>query len=464
MVLKRGGGAFSLVFLVALLWCCSCSEAKEKARPKTPDPVTVPESQSKTALPETRTIDEAGQKIGESIDRIGEKASKQIGGWIRLEAFAGITWLKLSTCLFLVFLVLVAERLLRWFLQGRLNRLPTEQDLISVREIFLKALAKPMSLFVWGFGIYWALSPLFGHFQNPDGSNLVHLVAQKAADVIVAIAILWLIVRLVDIVDQRIRKWAHTTDNAVDDMIAPLVGKTLRVFICAVGTIIIIQNLTGVEIGPLLASLGIGGLAVALAAKEPIANFFGTLTILFDKPFQVGDRIVVDGFDGVVENVGFRSSRIRTLTGHLVSVPNEKLVNSHVENIGQRPYIRWLSNIGITYDTPPEKVERAVEIIKAILENHEGMHHDLPPRVAFNGFNDWSLNILVMAWYHPPDYWSYIAWLQKTCLEIMRRFEEEGIDFAFPSRTVYVANSDKQQRKLHMLQGYAEDQKDILQE
>ncbi|MBU0767572.1 MAG: mechanosensitive ion channel family protein, partial [Proteobacteria bacterium] len=191
----------------------------------------------------------------------------------------------------------------------------------------------------------------------------------------------------------------------------------------------------------------------ALAAKDSIANFFGTLTILFDKPFQVGQRITIDKYDGTVENVGFRSTRIRTLAGHLVTIPNEMLVNSSVENIGERPHIRWLTNIGITYDTPPDKVEKAVQIIREILENHEGLKEDFPPRVFFNGFNDWSLNIMVVVWYHPPNYWDYQEWLQNICLEIMRRFEAEDIDFAFPSRTIYVANDDKRQLKLMMIKG-----------
>jgi MscS family membrane protein len=250
-----------------------------------------------------------------------------------------------------------------------------------------------------------------------------------------------------------LKKWAAGTESTIDDMLVPIVGKTLRLFIIVIGGIIIVQNLTGLKIGPLLASLGIGGLAVALAAKDSIANFFGTLTILFDKPFQVGQRITIDQHDGTVENVGFRSTRIRTLTGHLVTIPNEKLVNSSVENIGERPHIRWLTNIGITYDTPPDKVEKAVQIIREILENHEGMQEDFPPRVFFNGFNDWSLNIMVIVWYHPPNYWDYQAWQQKACLEIMRRFEAEDVDFAFPSRTIYVANDDKRQLKLKMLKG-----------
>ncbi|MGD8757080.1 MAG: mechanosensitive ion channel, partial [Desulfobacterales bacterium] len=151
--------------------------------------------------------------------------------------------------------------------------------------------------------------------------------------------------------------------------------------------------------------------------------------------------------------VGFRSTRIRTLTGHLVTIPNEKVVSTGVENIGKRPHIRWLTNITITYDTPPDKVEKAVAIIKEILDDHEGLHPDFPPRVYFNGFNDWSLNILVVVWYHPADYWAMQEWQQRTCLEILRRFNAEGIEFAFPSRTLYLANDDKRQLKLKMLAG-----------
>ena len=203
----------------------------------------------------------------------------------------------------------------------------------------------------------------------------------------------------------------------------------------------------------MLASLGVGGIAVALAAKDSIANFFGTLTILFDKPFKIGHRVKIDNTDGVVEKVGFRSTQIRTLTGHLVTIPNEKLVNTAIENIGMRPHIRWSTNITITYDTPPEKVERSVQILRSILINHEGMHQDYPPRVFFNGFNEWSLNIAVFAWYHPGDYWSMQAWLERTCLEILHKFNEEGIDFAFPSQSVYLANDESRQVKLQLFKG-----------
>jgi MscS family membrane protein len=399
-----------------------------------------------------KKVDLVGKKVGQQIDEITQQASSHIGSWINAEVFAGISWFKLILCLLLLFLVVLIERVVRLAIERKKQK-AEGQEVKTIKHLVLEAAAKPLSLFIWIYGIYIVLTPLFVHFQNPDGTNFVHLVAQKAADLGAAIALFWFIFKLVSVVDYHLKKWASSTESSIDDILAPLFGKTLRVFIVIIGGILIIQNLTGVKIGPLLASLGIGGIAVALAAKDSIANFFGTLTILFDKPFQVGERVIMENYDGVVEDVGFRSTRIRTLTGHLVTIPNEKVVNSGLENVGKRPHIRWLTNITVTYDTPPDKVQKAVSFIKEILDDHEGMHPDFPPRVYFNGFNDWSLNIMVIAWYHPANYWDMQEWLQQTCLEILARFNDEGIDFAFPSRTVYLANDDDRQLKLKMLQG-----------
>jgi len=221
-------------------------------------------------------------------------------------------------------------------------------------------------------------------------------------------------------------------------MLMPLVGKTIRFTIAVLVILQVADSLSDKPITSILAGLGVGGLAVALAGQDTIKNVFGSLVIVADKPFEIGDRIVFDGYDGPVESVGFRSTKIRTLTGHLVTIPNSELVNKSVENIGKRPHIRRLANITITYDTPPEKVQQAVEIIKEVLDNHEGMDPEYPPRVYFNEFNDWSLNILVIYWYHPPDYWAYLAFTERVNHEILRRLNEEGIEFAFPTQTVHV--------------------------
>ena len=397
--------------------------------------------------PEFDRIDQAGNKVGEKIEQLGDKASDRFGAWINTKLYFGISWLKLLFCLLMVFTVVILERLVRLLIERKIESIPSVEGQIAWGRLILRAVKQPLSLLIWVYGIYGSFSPLYGHFQSQDGSNLIHLVLQKTASAGGILAFFWFVYQFVSVLDVRLAQWAKTTESTIDDILVPLFGKTLRIFIVILAGILVVQNLTGVEIGPLLASLGIGGLAVALAAKESIANFFGTLTILFDKPFQVGERIVIDDYDGVVENVGFRSTRIRLLTGHLVTIPNERVVSSGLENIGKRPNLRWLTNIGITYDTPPEKIEKAVDMIRDILADHEGMHTDFPPRVYFNGFNDWSLNIMVIAWYHPPDYWLFQEWVQRTCLEITRRFNDAGIDFAFPTRTLHLANNAKQHFK-----------------
>lgn len=399
------------------------------------------------------TVAPAKGKAGENARAMAENAVSRAGSWINVEVIAGIPLSKLILTLLILLIVAVLERFARSMIDRHRKAVSKSGAPKTVKDHIICSTARPVSLLIWTYGIYGALTPLFVYFSAPDGSNLVYVVVKKAADIGTAVAIIWFIFRLVDIVDVRLKQWAAATENTIDDMMAPLLGKTLRIFIIVIGGILIIRNLTGVDIGPLLASLGVGGIAVALAAKDSIANFFGTLTIFFDRPFQVGHRVVFGSTDGVIESVGFRSTRIRTLDGHLVTVPNEGLVNTSIENIGMRPHIRWLNNLTITYDTPPEKVERAVAILREILDNHEGMHPDFPPRVYFNGFNDWSLNILMVAWYHPADYWNMQEWQQRTCLEILQRFNEEGIDFAFPSQTLYLANDDARQLKMEMLAG-----------
>ncbi len=415
------------------------------------DPVPNAESQTsvqteRTSVVKTERIDAAGERISKGIDKLGEQAATRLGRWVNTTVLLNISWLKLLITLGMIFVVVFFERILRWFLVHHQRQMEAERSPGNLwRRLLIRAMIRPLSLFVWVYGVYLALAPLLAHFKMANETNLVHLVAQRAADIGGILALFWFLLNLVHLLDERLRRWAEANQSTIDDMLAPLVGKTLRIFIGAIAIVMVVQNLTGIQIGPLLASLGIGGLAVALAAKDTIGNFFGTLTILFDKPFQVGERIVIEGQDGTVESVGFRSTRIRTLTGHLVSIPNEKVVNSTLENIARRPNIRWLANIGLPYDTPVEKVERAVAILRELLAEHQGMHPDWPPRVHFNGFNEWSLNVTVVLWYHPPDWWAYQGWLQATCLEIMRRFAAEGIEFAFPSQTVYLARGARRE-------------------
>ena len=200
----------------------------------------------------------------------------------------------------------------------------------------------------------------------------------------------------------------------------------------------------------LLASAGVGGLAVALAAQDTLKNLFGTLMIMADKPFRMGERIIVGEHDGVVEAIGLRSTRLRTrFAGHLITIPNDEMARRDIENLGRRPALFRSANIRIPLDTPREKVESAVTLIRETLKNHQGMDPERAPRVFFDEFNDDSFNIRMSYWYHLDEYWDFVAFNEKVNLEIFRAFEDQGIQFSLPSRISYWA-TDSEQRPLEV--------------
>jgi len=193
----------------------------------------------------------------------------------------------------------------------------------------------------------------------------------------------------------------------------------------------------GIPLTTLLASAGVGGLALALAAQDALKNVFGSIMITLDKPYAVGERIAVQGYDGFVEEIGLRSTKIRLLSGHQTSIPNEVMARSDIENIGRRPYIRRSATIQLPSATPAAKVQRALEIVREALDSHEGMEEERPPRVFLRDLNESSVGIFLSYWFHPPDYWSFLAFSERVNLQVMEQLEAEGIPFAAPALTVH---------------------------
>jgi MscS family membrane protein len=193
----------------------------------------------------------------------------------------------------------------------------------------------------------------------------------------------------------------------------------------------------GIPIATLLASAGIGGVALALGAQDTLKTLFGTMAIMADKPFRVGDRIVIGKYDGMVEDIGLRSTKVRLLEGHQVTLPNDQLANNDVENVGRRSHIRRTAEIHIPLDMPCEKVEEAVAIIKEKLNDHEGMEPEFPPRVFFDDFDPSAFSIRFIYWYSPPNYWDFKAYGEKLNFEIFRAFEDKDIQFSLPHRHTY---------------------------
>lgn len=257
----------------------------------------------------------------------------------------------------------------------------------------------------------------------------------------------WYAFNLVSALEVVLRRLTARTETTLDDDLVPVVRKALRIFIVVIGSLYILQNVFDRDIGAWLAGLGIAGLAVSLAAQDSLKNLFGSLTILFDRPFIVGQRIVFRDCDGTVEEIGFRSTRVRTAEGALVSIPNSLIVNESVNNWALRKSIRRVFNVTITYETPVAKVRQAVEIIRGLLESEEFREpvHDAdtkvnadPPRVYFDEFNPDSLNIKVFYWYRPVDWWPYLEYTERFNLRLMEELEKAGIEMAYPTQSVIV--------------------------
>ena len=256
-------------------------------------------------------------------------------------------------------------------------------------------------------------------------------------------AVVWALIRTTDLL---LFWWGQRLQEGDEEKITILlrpVRNILAIIIILMAILVWLSNI-GFNVSALLTGLGVGGIAVALAAQDTLKNFFASIMILLDKPYRIGHRILVKGHDGLVEEIGLRSTKMRLLNGHQTIIPNDQMANLDIENIGRRPHIRRLINITIRYDTPPDKIEQAVNIIRNLLENHEGMDPAFPPRVYFNEFNRESLNIVVFYWYHPNDYWNYLKFSQKINLEIVKAFKKEDIKFAFPTSATYLAQDEGQ--------------------
>jgi len=187
--------------------------------------------------------------------------------------------------------------------------------------------------------------------------------------------------RLVDLVSAWLEHRARMTTNKIDDVLAPLITHTLKIFVTVAGLIFIADNLN-IDVTGLVAGLGLGGLAFALAAKDMVQNLFGSITVLLDRTFTVGDWIKVGDQAGSVERMGFRSTRIRTFYNSVVTVPYSKFITADVDNIGERRYRRLSTKFTIAYDTPPDRIEAFCEGVREIVRQHPYMRKELLPRLS----------------------------------------------------------------------------------
>lgn len=261
---------------------------------------------------------------------------------------------------------------------------------------------------------------------------LVLLVAVKF---LASVSAVWGAYRLTDLLGAILRRKASLTEGKLDDALVPLATRSLKVFITAVG-LVFIANSLNMDITSLLAGLGLGGLAFALAAKDVVQNLFGSVTVLLDRTFMVGDWVIIGDVEGTVEEIGFRSTRIRTFYNSVVTLPNSHLITASVDNMGARRYRRLSTKLGLAYETPPETIESFCEGVRELVRLHPYMRKDYY-QVYFNGYADSALEILVYVFWETPDWNTELRERHRFLLDILRLANRMEVDFAYPTQTVY---------------------------
>ncbi|HKL25151.1 MAG TPA: mechanosensitive ion channel family protein [Desulfuromonadales bacterium] len=351
------------------------------------------------------------------------------------EHFLGISTGRYAAALGVIILAVIGRKIFA-LLFNRIVIPAAEKSQSRLDDGILKSLRKPGEAMVLVLGLFLAFQIL----QLPTEPYDIHGFAMALLKALVIFIVAWFLFNLVGIVDFYLSHWAARTKSSLDDHLAPMIRKGLRIFVVVMATLMAIQSF-GYPITGLLASLGIGGLAFALAARDTVSNIFGSLMIIFDRPFRVGDWILAGDMEGTVEEIGFRSTKIRTFAKTLIMVPNNIIANMAIDNFSRMPKRRIKLNVGVTYATRPEQMREAVRRIRAMLREHPAIDQEFF-LVNFTDFGASSLDIMVYCFTTSTVWAEYLDAREDVNLKIMDILAELGLEIAFPSRTVYLHPQD----------------------
>lgn len=327
----------------------------------------------------------------------------------------------------------ISKFLVTRFLQSRFKiPIKVKEDIEKLARIFGLFLATRVFLFV---------TPMF---QLPIRINSLLIMTLGVLSIFFLILMIAKIARLIfHYLDSLARK----TKNTLDDQLLPVLSRIVVFIIWAIGAIYILEFLD-VNVTALLAGISIGGLALALAAQDTVKNFFGSIMIFVDRPFQIGDWIHFDDIDGTVEEVGVRSTRIRTFANSVVYVPNGMLANKVVNNMGLRQFRRFKTELGVTYNTPPDKIDLFVKGIRNIVLKHPTTRKDFF-EVHLNSFGSSSINVLLYCFFEARDWNAELRGRHDIMYAILLLAEGLGVSFAFPSQSIYVESMPKSENGKH---------------
>ncbi len=345
------------------------------------------------------------------------------------ETFLSITLKNLLISLFVLFVLLLIKNFLSRIILGTLKKFASRTK-TKIDDEIIEIIEPPLKSFLTFLCFYIAFLTLsLGYAYN--------IVALKILISVIIIDVSWAFYRADSIFSQAMENFFKKKNSEIGLSFVPFFNKFIKTSVVVVGFILIVQE-WGYNIGAIITGLGIGGLAVALAAKDTLANMFGGLTIIMDRPFKIGDWVKIGDTEGIVEDIGFRSTRIRTFEKSLISVPNSVIANTAIENFSRRDERRITYKIGVTYSTSREKLKEAVERIRTMLESHPGISKNSTLLVYFTEFADSSLNIFIYCFTNTSVWSEYLKVREDVNLKIMEIMEELGIDFAFPSMSVYI--------------------------
>ena len=250
---------------------------------------------------------------------------------------------------------------------------------------------------------------------------------------IITFNIAWLIVRLFNaFIDEFLVPLVEKTETDLDDQLLPIVRKSISISIWILAIVIGLNN-AGYDVTALIAGLGIGSLAFALAAKDSVGHVFGGFILFTDKPFTINDRIIVQGYEGVVKEVGVRSTRIQTLDGRIVTLPNGSIANDSIINVSMEKGRKITIDLGLTYDTTPEKMQLAMDLLKKISKENINID-ETRTTVYFNAFGDFALSIRYF--YYIKKGANVYNSINDVNMEVLKQFNKHGLEFAFPTQTI----------------------------
>lgn len=309
----------------------------------------------------------------------------------------------------------------------------TDKTKTRIDDIILDMVEEPVAFAVSLLGIWYGLDSL----NLPDAG---HIWINRIYYLLIIFNIAWLINRVLDaLIEEYLLPIVKASESDLDDQLLPLLRKVLHVTVWVLAIVVGMNN-AGYDVGALIAGLGIGGLALALAAQDSVANLFGGITVFLDKPFTVNDRIKVHGFDGIIEEVGIRSTRLRTFEGRLIIIPNKVFADTEIENVSSERTRRVIVMLGLTYDTTDERLQEAMDILKNIHHNRLDVL-DQQCFALFDSFGDFSLNVKFQYYIKKGEDNMGVASLIN--MDILKQFNAAKLDFAFPTQTI-LASVEKQ--------------------